>query len=124
MLQVSSVLGFHAAPTFAAYSGSKAYVLSFSEALNHELRGTGVTSTALCPGVTATEFLYVAGQQPTLAMRLMMMRSADVARTGVRGMLRRRKTVVPGLLNKLTAQSYRLLPRRTATRVLSWAMST
>jgi hypothetical protein len=103
MLQVASIGAYQPSPTYAAYSAAKSYVRSFSQALNFELRGSGVSSTAICPGITATEFLQVSGQKPTAYQRMMMMTSAEVAAIGVKAMLKGRYNVVPGFLNWLTA---------------------
>ena len=80
---VASVAAFQPGPHMAAYFASKAYVLSLGEALDYELRGTGVGVTVLCPGATATNFFTVAGADNSLiAKRLRrMMRAEDVART-------------------------------------------
>jgi short-subunit dehydrogenase len=103
VLQVASIGAYQPSPTYAAYSAAKSYVRSFSQALNYELRGTGVSSTVISPGVTATEFLEVSGQRKTAYQRAMMMTSAQVAAIGVRAMLQRRYSVVPGFLNWLAA---------------------
>ncbi|MGH8441453.1 MAG: SDR family NAD(P)-dependent oxidoreductase [Nevskiaceae bacterium] len=103
MLQVASIGAYQPSPTYAAYSAAKSYVRSFSQALNFELRGTGVTSTVISPGITATEFLQVSGQKPTAYQRMMMMTSAQVAAIGIRAMLKRRYSVVPGFLNWLSS---------------------
>jgi short-subunit dehydrogenase len=103
ILQVASIGAYQPSPTYAAYSAAKSYVRSFSQALNFELRHSGVTSTAICPGITATEFLQVSGQKPTAYQRLMMMTSAEVAAIGVKAMLKGKYTVVPGFLNWLAA---------------------
>ena len=112
ILQVASIGAYQPSPTYATYSAAKAYVLSMSEAINYELRNSGVSVTAVSPGVTATEFLKVSGQSPSLYQRLMMMQSKDVARIGIDSLLRRRSSVVPGFLNALLAFSTRLMPRR------------
>jgi hypothetical protein len=117
VLQVSSVGAFQPTPLYASYSAAKAFVLSYGEALNFELRGTGVSCTVVAPGITATEFLQVSGQTATLYQRLMLMTSAEVARVGVRALLRGRGSVVPGLANKLGAFSMRFMPRRLAAAV-------
>lgn len=122
ILQVASVGAFQATPTYAAYSAAKAFVLLFSEAVHHELRGTGVTCTAISPGITATEFLKVSGQRATLYQRIFMMTSARVAAIGIRAMLRGRSSVVPGLANAVMAWSVRLMPRRAATAVAAMLM--
>jgi short-subunit dehydrogenase len=103
VLQVASIGAYQPSPTYAAYSAAKSYVRSFSQALNYELRGTGVSSTVISPGVTATEFLEVSGQRTTAYQRAMMMTSAEVAAIGIRAMLQRRYSVVPGFLNWLAA---------------------
>jgi uncharacterized protein len=103
MLQVASIGAYQPSPTYAAYSAAKSYVRSFSQALNFELRHSGVTSTVISPGITATEFLQVSGQKPTAYQRAMMMTSADVAAIGIKAMLKGRYSVVPGFLNWLTA---------------------
>ena len=117
VLQVSSIGAFQPTPLYASYSAAKSFVLSFGEALASELRGSGVFCTVVCPGVTATEFLHVAGQRPTPYQRLMMMRSEDVARRGIEAMLRGRSSVTPGFLNALGAFSMRLTPRPLAAAI-------
>jgi uncharacterized protein len=102
MLQVASIGAYQPSPTYAAYSAAKSYVRSFSQALNFELRGSGVSSTVISPGVTATEFLQVSGQKHTWFHNLTMMTSESVARAGIRAMLKRRYSVVPGWMNWLT----------------------
>jgi len=117
VLQVSSIGAFQPTPLYASYSAAKAFVLSHGEALNYELRGTGVSCTVLSPGVTATEFLEVSGQRATFYQRRMMMQSADVTRIGVEAMLRGKPSVVPGLMNALTAFGTRFMPRRLAAAI-------
>ncbi len=112
ILLVASIGAYQPSPTYATYSAAKAYVLSMGEAINYELRGSGVSVTVISPGVTATEFLKVAGQSPSLYQRLMMMDSATVARIGIDHLLRRRPSVVPGFMNSLLAFGTRLMPRR------------
>jgi hypothetical protein len=112
ILQVASIGAYQPSPTYASYSAAKAYVLNLGEALNYELRASGVGVTVVSPGVTATEFLKVAGQTPSLYQRMAMMKSRDVARIGVEAMLRRVPSVVPGFLNALTVFATRLMPRR------------
>jgi len=111
ILQVSSIGGYQPTPLYAVYSAAKAFVLSWGEALHFEWRPRGVTVTVLSPGITATEFLAVSGQRATLYQRLVMMRSPDVTRIGLRALARGSTSVVPGLANKLTALGPRLLPR-------------
>ncbi len=123
VLQVASIGAYQPTPTYACYGAAKAFVLSFGEALAYELRRSRVRVTVLSPGVTRTEFLQVAGQRPTLYQRLSMMESRDVARAGIRAMLRGKTTVIPGLVNALPVWSLRLMPRRTAAALASLLMN-
>jgi short-subunit dehydrogenase len=113
ILLVASIGGYQASPTYAAYSASKAYVLLLGEALHEELKKKGVTVTVVSPGVAATNFLTVSGQQATPYQRMFMMTSADVVRIGLRALQRGRASIVPGFLNALTVWSNRLAPRST-----------
>jgi uncharacterized protein len=112
ILQVASIGAYQPSPLYATYSAAKSFVLNFGEALSYELRRTGVRCTVISPGITATEFLKVSGQQATLYQRMVMMQSAEVAKIGIENMLRGRPSVVPGWLNALTIFSNRFLPRR------------
>lgn len=112
ILQVASIGAFQPTPIYAAYAAAKSYVLNFSEALHYELRRTGVSCTALCPGTTRTEFFAAAGQQVTAYQQAVMMDSAEVARIGIKAMLRKRSCVVAGRLNSLFAFATRFLPRQ------------
>lgn len=117
ILQLASIGAYQPTPTYASYAAAKSYVLNFGEALNYELRHTNVSCTVISPGITATEFLKVAGQKPTLYQRLVMMQSDEVARIGIEAMLKRRSSVVPGWLNALSAWSNRLMPRRLSAAI-------
>ena len=116
ILNLASTAAFQAGPLMAVYYATKAYVLSFSEALASETSGTGVTVTALCPGPTLTEFQSRAGFGviPRLESPLVM-RAADVARAGYEGMMRGQSIVIPGAINRTLVQALRLTPRRLAT---------
>lgn len=122
MLQVASTGAYQPSPGYASYAAAKAFVLSFSYAIDHEMRPRGVTSTVLSPGVTATEFLQVSGQRKNWFHRLTMMDSPTVARIGIDAMLARRRGVVAGWKNKLAAQSTRLNPLAVSTNVAAMAM--
>ena len=111
ILNVASVAGFLPGPFMATYYASKAFVLSFTEALASELRGTGVTATASCPGPTETEFGAVARNEGTKLFRARVADAASVARHAWRAMMAGRVVAVPGLINKLIVQSVRLSPR-------------
>jgi short-subunit dehydrogenase len=114
ILNVASTASFQPIPFFANYGASKSYVLAFSEALAAELKGTNVRVTCVCPGPTITEFAEVASQKLNAAQRSAMMSAERCASIGLRAMLRGKRVVVPGALNKVGAFSTRLIPRRTA----------
>ena len=113
ILNVASTAAFQPGPLMAVYYATKAYVLSFSEALANELKGSGVTVTCLCPGPTRTGFMARAkmGDPEILAKKSVMMEAALVARKGVDGLMKGKRLVIPGVLNKLLAHSTRLGPR-------------
>ena len=118
ILNVASTAAFQPGPLMAVYYASKAYVLSFSEALANELAGTGVTVTALCPGPTDTEFQKQAGLEKTRLFSNPFVRDArSVARAGYEGMLSGKRIVIPGVANRLLAQSVRFAPRRFVTAI-------
>ncbi|MGH8280609.1 MAG: SDR family NAD(P)-dependent oxidoreductase [Gammaproteobacteria bacterium] len=123
ILQLSSIGAYQASPTYAAYSAAKSFVLYFGEALNYELRNTNVSCTVLSPGVTATEFLQVSGQKPTLYQRMFMMQSSEVVRIGLQAMLKRKPSVVAGRMNALMVWSNRLMPRRWSAAVTNSLMT-
>jgi short-subunit dehydrogenase len=122
VLQVSSIGAYQPSPTYATYSAAKAFVLSFGEALNYELRHTNVKVSVLSPGVTETEFLDVAGQRRSLFQRLSMMKSRPVAEIGINAMLAGKPSKVAGAMNALTAWSLRFMPRRLQAAMASAAM--
>ncbi|HEX6405533.1 MAG TPA: SDR family oxidoreductase [Pseudonocardiaceae bacterium] len=117
ILNVGSGAGFLPGPFMATYYASKAFVVSFTEALSYELRGTGVTATVLCPGPTETEFAQVSGAH-SAAMFKTAADAASVARYGYRSMLAGKTVAVPGITMKLSLQSLRASPR-SVMRVLA-----
>jgi short-subunit dehydrogenase len=123
VLQVASNGAYQPTPTYAVYSAAKSYVLSMGEAINFELRGTGVSVTVISPGVTATEFLKVSGQPISLYERVTLMDSKTVARIGIDSLLRRRASVVPGFVNSLVALSTRLFPLRISAALAYYSMT-
>jgi hypothetical protein len=123
VLLVSSIGAFQPTPTYAAYSAAKSYVLSLGEALASELRPRGVAVCTVCPGVTETEFLAVAGQSRSLYQRIFMMQSPAVVRSSLRALFAGRSSVVPGFSNKAAAFSMRLLPRRLQAALAEGAMT-
>ena len=119
ILNVASTAGFQPGPLMAVYFASKAYVISFSEALAEELRGTGVRLTVLCPGSTKTGFQKRAyAGDAERAARGGEMDAREVALAGYRGLSAGRTLVVPGLKNRLMAGAVRLAPRGLTTRLV------
>ena len=117
ILNVASTAAFQPGPNMAVYYATKAYVLSFTEALHHELRRKRINVSALCPGPTATEFFDVAGVADSILARM----SADargVVSAGLRGLDRNKAVIVPGLSNKIGAQGSRFLPRAAMRRIV------
>jgi uncharacterized protein len=118
LLNVGSMAGFLPGPGMAVYYASKAYVLSFSEALHSELKSRGVRVTVLCPGPVPTEFAARAGISGGLAPGILTQTAEQVAEAGYRGVMRGQRTVVPGLANKLVTILIRILPRRLLLRLV------
>ena len=111
VINVSSIGAFQPVPYMATYGATKAFLLSWSEALAYELRATGVRVTCVCPGPTATEFFEVAAVDPMMAkMPHVMSADAVVART-LDALDDGRAVIVPGLINWLTAFVTRIFPR-------------
>ena len=112
VINVSSVAGFMPGPGMAVYYATKAFVLSFTEALATELKNEGVTISALCPGPVKTGFFATAGMKKTLLTRLLPMKTPrSVARDGWQGFKEGRVVIVPGLMNKLSVHATRFMPR-------------
>jgi uncharacterized protein len=112
ILNVASTAAFQPGPGMAVYFATKAFVLSFSEALHEEAKKQGVIVSALCPGPTATEFGKVAGFGPSNLLDLVAADSPSVVRAGLEGLLKGNAIVIPGLMNKATAQASRFFPRK------------
>jgi short-subunit dehydrogenase len=118
IFNVGSTAGFQPGPYMAVYYATKAYVLSFTEALAEEAIGTGVRVTCLAPGATATEFAAAANLENKLLFRLGVMDAKTVAQAGYRGFRRGRLLVVPGLKNKLGVLAVRWTPRAWVRKVV------
>lgn len=111
ILNTASIAGFEPGPNLAVYHASKAFVLSLSEALATELDGTGVTMTALCPGPTDTDFFEKAELIDTPAFqRSNLMAPQDVAHIGYEGLMKAKRVVVAGAMNKAAVAARRLMP--------------
>jgi short-subunit dehydrogenase len=118
IMNVASTASFQPGPLMSVYYATKAYVLSFSEAIAEEMRKTGVTVTALCPGATATDFADTAEVSNTRLFQKLGVASADVvARAGYRAMMRGQRVAIPGWRDKLMIQSERIAPRRLVTTI-------
>ncbi len=117
ILQVASTAAFQPCPSLASYAASKSYVLNFSLALDHELKGSGVVSSCLCPGATATEFVEVSGQQLSDFMRRSQMTSPEVVEIGLKGLEQGRPYVIAGRMNAFLAFSTRFMPVGLVTAI-------
>lgn len=118
LLNVGSVAGFLPGPGSGVYYATKAFVLSFTEALHSELALRGIKVTVLCPGPVPTEFAERAGVKGKMAPGLLVQTAESVAEAGYRGLMRGKRTVVPGLGNKLVTLAVRVVPRRRLLRAV------
>jgi uncharacterized protein len=118
ILNVASTAGFQAGPMMAVYYASKAYVISFSEAVANELQGSGVTVTCLAPGATDTGFQGRAGTENSVLFRAVKpMDARTVALDGYRGLMAGKTLVISGFRNWLVAESVRFAPRKLVTAI-------
>jgi short-subunit dehydrogenase len=111
ILNIGSIAGFLPGPGMAVYYASKAYVLSFTEAMRRELAPQGVRVTVVCPGPVPTEFQARAGFAPGFDSAVLNVSAAEVARQGYEGLMANRRAVLPGLGIKLVPFLLRLFPR-------------
>ena len=118
ILNVASTAAFQPGPGSAVYFATKAFVLSMTEALHQELRGSGVRVCALCPGATATEFAAAAGYTGKQLDRFRA-DARTVCEAGLKGLDRNQAIVIPGLSTKATAQASRFLPRAAMRRIVA-----
>jgi uncharacterized protein len=120
IMNVASTAGFQAGPLMAVYYASKAYVISFSEAIANELRNSGVTVTCFCPGATHTGFARRAGIEESRIFKLGAMNAEKVALDGYRAVMEGRGLAISGAHNWVVAQSTRFAPRKMVTAVSRW----
>jgi uncharacterized protein len=119
LLNTASTAAFQPGPYMAVYYATKAFVLSFSEAIAAELEGTGVTVTALCPGPTASGFQDKADMGASALVKGKKLPTADeVAAAGYKAMQRGQRVYIPGAMNWLMAQSLRITPRNMVTSLV------
>ena len=117
ILNMASVAAYIPGPLMAVYYASKAYVLSFSEALSNELAGSGVSVTAVCPGPTKTEFQKRAEIEGSALFSGNVMSSAEVARIGYEGFMRGKRVVITGFSNRVLVSASKLSPRRMTAAI-------
>ncbi|SFD52320.1 hypothetical protein SAMN05428981_101758 [Bacillus sp. OV194] len=115
ILNVASTAAFQLGPLMAVYLATKAYVLSFSEALENEMKGMGVTVTALCPGPTKTGIESRANLGQSKLFKSGVMEVERVANIGYEGLMKGKSIVIPGFKNRLLANSIRFIPRKWVT---------
>ena len=119
ILNVASVASFMPGPGLAVYYATKAYVLSFSEALHHELKPQGIRVTALCPGPVETEFQSRAGMPKGYFPSILDRTAERVAREGYQGLMAGKRIVVPGFPSRVAAFLPRLAPRGLVLAVMN-----
>ncbi len=119
ILNVSSMAAFQPGPYMAVYYASKAYVQSFSEAIASELKGTGVTVTALCPGPTKSGFQHEVGSEGSNLSKLNLLSSSEyVAKYGYRALHEGKKVAIPGFVNASLINTLKFIPRKTTIQVV------
>jgi short-subunit dehydrogenase len=123
VMNIASTAGFQPGPLMATYYATKAFVISFTEAIAYELRHTGVTVTAHCPGATATEFARTASNDTSMLFRLGAADAPAVARHAYRAMQRGQVLAIHGIVNWLLVQSVRFSPRALVRATVAWVNS-
>jgi uncharacterized protein len=118
IMNVASTAAFQSGPTMAVYYATKAYVLSFSEAIDNEVRNNGVTVTALCPGATESGFQAAAAmEESALVKGKKLPSSKEVAEYGYYSMIKGKTVAIHGMMNYIMANSVRFLPRSVVVKV-------
>jgi len=120
ILNVASTAAFQPGPFMAIYYATKAFVLSFSEAIGEEVKSTGVRVSALCPGPTHSEFRQRAKMEQSGVFKtsyIPVASAEDVAIAGFKGFRRGKRVIVPGLVNKLGVATIRVTPRKLAAKI-------
>jgi short-subunit dehydrogenase len=125
IMNVASTAGFQPGPLMAVYYATKAYVISFSEAIANEVRNSGVSVTCFCPGPTQTGFAKRAGNEKTRVFKQFGVMSAErVALDGYRALMEGRALAISGVHNWVVAQSTRFAPRKLVTAISRWVSET
>lgn len=122
VLNVGSTGSFILSPTDAVYSATKAYIMSFSNALCGEFRNTGIKVTTLCPGATQTELAEKANIQNTLLFKIAVMRPEKVADIAYRKLMRGKRLIIPGMYNKLLVAFAKIMPVSITNRITIFMM--
>jgi len=123
ILNVASTAAFQPGPYMAVYYASKAYVLSFSEALRAELKNLGIAVTALCPGPTKTDFAANSELSRSRLLKYAQSMSAErVAEAAFSGLVKNKAVVIPGFVNKFLAFGTRLMPRKLLIAISKWTL--
>jgi short-subunit dehydrogenase len=117
ILNVASLAGFQPTPNDATYAATKAFVLSFTQAVHVELKGTGVSVSVLAPGFTKTEFQARASFDPKSVPSLLWQEAEPVARAGLDGLAKNRPVIVPGAMNRIAAGLSSVAPFSVSRRV-------
>lgn len=120
IINVASTAAFQAGPGMATYFATKAFVLSFSEALREEVAPRKITVSALCPGATDSEFATIADMADTMVFKSGTMTSDAVARYALDN--RHKAIVIPGMMNKITVWSTKFFPRSVARKTAGWLL--
>ena len=117
VLNIGSTAAFAPGPFMADYYASKAFVVSFTEAIAQELRGTGVTATVSCPGATTTEFADTAGVEASMLFKMRVADAPSVAEDAYRAMMAGKATTMPGVFNRVTAEVATISPSSLTSRL-------
>jgi len=124
ILNVASTAAFQPGPTMAGYYASKAFVLSYSQAVDFELRQKGVQVSTLCPGPTITEFQIRANMEDVnLFKKGFVMSPEEVAQIGYNGLMKGKPVIIAGAMNKISAMSSKISPSKVSMKVVNWLLS-
>ncbi len=124
ILNVASTAAFQPGPTMAGYYASKAFVLSYSQAVDFELRQKGVQVSTLCPGPTITEFQIRANMEDVnLFKKGFVMSPEEVAQIGYNGLMKGKPVIIAGAMNKISAMSSKISPSKVSMKIVNWLQS-